>query len=304
MMVRSRAWVWVVAVSALCVPKSMAGMLIATTLDATYDVDPATGRASNPRPLDGGTSAMVFADGVLYRTGASQFSNSDLLVVDVASGEGQLLGTITGIERSAPIRDLSWDTQSETLFGLVHRGGTRIDLLYTVNLTSLAATLVGELDAQYENIAIDHDGRLFAMNPVQGTLGIIDKASAATISQMSFSPDIYRRGEMEFSDAGELFAETLLDGRLVLLAIDPTDASVIPIGPTGLEMGFTSMAYIPEPGSVVLLFAGVCMCVARRMRIMVNCLDRSGNPWHGQLYELYVGGRRLRSSATGHNARF
>lgn len=151
------------------------------------------------------------------------------------------------------------------LSALVHLGGTTIDRLYTIDTTSLTATLVGQFDANYKTMSFDPQGRLFAIDRFSNSLGMIDKNSAATISAISFSPDIFSRGGMSFTDSGELFGDALLDDdQFVLLAIDPTEAFLVPIGATGLNVGFSSLAFIPEPSTCCLVVFGILAFLVRR----------------------------------------
>ena len=243
-----------------CAPQAMAGPLIGISGDFLYDIDTTTGLASNPRQTGGAAIDIAFGDGLLY--GTRLFS---LSTINPATGEAFLLGEITGIDILETIQDLAWDPEDGVLSALVHLGGTTSRRLYTIDRTSLIATVVGQFDANYTTMSFDPQGRLFAIDRFANSLGMIDKNTAATIWAISLSPDIFSRGSMSFTDSGELFADTLLDdGRLALLAIDPTDASVVSIGGTGLSVGFNSLAYIPEPSTCCFVLFGVLGFLMRR----------------------------------------
>ena len=259
-MSRNKAWIWTGVVALLFAPQAMAGMLIGVSGDFLYDIDTTTGLASNPRDTGGAATDIAFGDGLLY--GSRVFT---LSTINPATGQASELGQINGLTEPETIRDLAWDPEDGVLSALVQLSGTTIDRLYTIDTTSLVATLVGEFDANYTTMSFDPQGRLFAIDRFSNSLGMIDKNSAATIWVISLSPDIFSRGSMSFTDGGELFADTLLDdGRLALLAIDPTDGFLVPIGSTGLEAGFSSLAFIPEPSTCCLVLFGVFVFLVRR----------------------------------------
>lgn len=259
-MTTKRPVVWMISLCFACASHAMAGMVVGISGFSLYDIDTTTGLASNPRLTGPAARAIAFGDGTLY--GSSVFS---LSTINPSTGQTSELGQINGLTEPETIRDMAWDPEDGVLSALVQLSGTTIRRLYTIDTTSLVATFVGEFDANYTTMSFDPQGRLFAVDRFANSLGIIDKINPATISQMPLSPDIFPVGKMTFSDTGELFASTLLDdGRLALLAIDPTDASVVPIGSTGLSAGFRSLAFIPEPSTCCLVLFGVFAFLVHR----------------------------------------
>jgi len=257
----------------LLAPQAMAGMLIGSTRDAIYDIDPATGVASNPRTLDSPAYAIEFVDGVLYGT-----SGAILSTIDVASGEAHTVGAMTGFDPLEGILDLSWNPQTDTLFALAHLGGTSLDRLYTIDTSSLAATLIGDLDqVEFTTVAFDASGALYAMSPVIGVLSLIDPTTAATLTSTNLPADI-QPAKMVFADMNRPIVSAWIDDDAgFMFDLNLSDGTLSAIGRTGLDVSLTSLAYIPEPGSLVLLLVGLGGTGARRMRIMVNSIDRSGN---------------------------
>jgi len=259
----------------LLAPQAMAGMLIGSTLDAIYDIDQTTGVASNPRSLGSRALAIEFADGILY--GAA---GRDVSAIDVATGATHALGTITGLDRYESIYDLSWNPQTKTLYALAHLGGWRIDRLYTIDTVTLGAELVGQLEGSYQTIAFDASGALFAISRNPDVVSLIDTATARTLSSTTLSADI-QSAAMVFANRDQLIASMAIGLEPgFVFDVNPNSGTLSDIGRTGLGVGFSSLAYIPEPGSLVLLLVGLGGTGARRMRIMVNCLDQSGNWWY------------------------
>lgn len=192
-----------IVVCLACASQATAGMLIGSTFDAIYDIDPVTGVASNPRETGGRAFEIAFVDGILYGTAARILST-----IDTASGDAQPLGTITGFEPFESIVDLSWNAQTDTLFGLVHLGGTTIDRLYTIDTSSLVATLIGEVELAYTTIAFDASGALFAVSRNPDVLSLIDPDRQ--LAGLGLSNDAIRS-----EDITEI---QLLDHRPVLIA--------------------------------------------------------------------------------------
>jgi len=241
----------------LLAPQAMAGMLIGSTLDAIYDIDQTTGVASNPRSLGSRALAIEFADGILYGAAGRDFTT-----IDPASGASHALGTVTGLDRFESIYDLSWNPQTKTLYAVAHLGGWNIDRLYTIDVVSLAAAFVGELDSAYETLAFDMSGTLYTINPHADALALIDPGTGATLSSILLSP--IRAATMAFGDRNKLIVNMDIDGDPSLVFyIDPVDGAFSSVGATGLG-GFTSLAYIPEPESFLFLLLGIGLCLMRR----------------------------------------
>ncbi|MBU0718973.1 MAG: hypothetical protein KJ749_12045 [Planctomycetes bacterium] len=251
----------------LAVPHSVeAGTLIGTSLGVIYDIDPLTGVAGNPRDTGGIAGSIEYTGGALY--GASARS---LYRIDIVSGVTDLLGDLDGLEVPQTVYDLAWDETSETLYALVHRGGTTSDFLFTVDTTTFGVTEVGRLDNSTSTIAFDSTGALFAVNPVDDTVAILDKTDASVISTVPITPPPGLGAAMAFGEGGTLFVATdVADDPSVLFTLDPATGALDLLGSAGLEHDLLSLTYIPEPGTLLLLIAGVLgfwvvphPCVAR-----------------------------------------
>ena len=242
-----------------CAPQAMAGILIGSTLDAIYDIDPVSGVASNPRVTPSRARGIEFADGILYGVEANTLST-----IDVASGEAHSLGTITGLGPLEAILDLSWNAQTDTLFALAHLGGTTTDLLYTIHTSSLAATLVGELDDNTKTIAFDASGALYAISINPDIVSLVDPITAVTLSSTFLSTDI-QTARMVFADMDHPIISARIDGDPgFVFDLNLADGTLSGIGTTGLDVGLTSLAYIPEPSMCFLVLFGVLGFLMRR----------------------------------------
>lgn len=258
-MTAKRVVLWIALFCVACAPQAMAGMLIGSTFDAIYDIDPITGVASNPRETGGRAFEIAFVDGILYGTAGRILST-----IDAASGEARPLGTITGFEPFESIVDLSWDAQTHTLFGLVHLGGTTIDRLYTINTSSLVATLIGEVELAYTTVAFDASGALYAVSRNPDVLSLIDPTTAGTLASTLLSANL-QSPTMVFGDMNQLIVSTAIGVEPgFVFNLNPSDGTLSEIGGTGLDVGLTSLAYIPEPSMCFLVLFGVLAFFVRR----------------------------------------
>ncbi|MBU0717063.1 MAG: PEP-CTERM sorting domain-containing protein [Planctomycetes bacterium] len=237
----------------LVAPQSVeAGTLIGSGLGVLYDVDHVTGLASNPRDTGGRGIRIAFGNGTLYGESALH-----LYSIEVENGGTTSIGSLGGLDASFSVQDLAWDRTTDMLFALVHLGGTTSDFLYAVDADTGDATEIGQLDAAYTTMAFRGDGTLFALHGTDDILGLVDKTSAETLSSVPVQGGVIP-GAMSFDAADELYVAARVGDDLgVLHKLDRYTGVLTPIGSTGVDVGLTSMAYIPEPGTLVLLSAGL-----------------------------------------------
>ena len=237
-----------------------AGMLIGSSGGVLYDVDRVTGLASNPRETGLTGVAITYGNGTLYGS-----PGRSLYTIDAVTGEAQALGELDGLEVPQTVYDMAWDHVDDTLFALVHLGGTTLDQLYTVDTTTLRVTEIGTLDDSTSTIAFNHSGALFAVDPVDDVLATIDKTNGQMTSAISLIPPVVSAA-ITCDQTGLLYLATRVeDDPSILHLLDPDSGVLTPIGSTGLNRGLASLAYIPEPGTLVLLLMG-CLAVGRRTR--------------------------------------
>jgi len=241
-----------------CAPQGMAGPLVGASFDGTiYDVDPATGLATNPRAsgLDTIVELAFSPDGDLFAADANVVSritpggNPPETVVDLTS-VGGLLG-------------IAFDPSTGVLYGSVDFAF--ISELYTLDIETGTTTLIGGAGSFPGAIAIDPQGRLFLREQISPNLLEFDKMTATVLNSVTLSLDLGRAG-MTFSVDGTLF---IVDGDTAaatdtLYTLNPTTGILTSIGHTGLENGLVGLAYIPEPSTLALLLVGLVVSVRGR----------------------------------------
>ncbi|MBU0719079.1 MAG: PQQ-like beta-propeller repeat protein [Planctomycetes bacterium] len=239
---------------------SEAGYLVAGSEDGVlYDIDPVTGLASNPRDtgLDELYGLAYSSDGILY--GADYDS---LYRIDIASGATELVGSqgprvIAGNFDVDPVTGLLFTPGYRT------EAGTRVGLLYRVDRETATATLIAEHLAGGP-LAFDGSGQLFAAGGYGQGLYILDKDTGETLSSIALSESV-APWAITFDETDTLFAvDYNLATPTTLYAIDVSTGLVSTIGGTGLPAWPRGLAYIPEPGTLLLVALGAVACVHRK----------------------------------------
>ena len=241
-----------VVIAAAAAPSADAGMLVGASQGIIYDIDPTTGLATNPRDTGLSSVAIAHGNGVLYGS-----PGRSLYTIDVSNGSARFLGELEGIGPPQVSYDLSWDGSTGTLFALVHVGGTTADYLYEVDLPATRVTEIGLLEGNYETIACEAGGTLFGVDPFEDVLAGIDKDGAHTMSTVVLDAEISLGPAMAFDETGVLYLVTrLADDPAVLHIVNPQTGFVTPVGSTGLER-VPSLAYVPEPATLIFVVAGI-----------------------------------------------
>lgn len=197
-------------------------------------------------------------------------ANSSLITINPVTGAGTLASTLSGFgAEGLSIRGLAFS--STGVLYAVNNGGssgdtTTNDLLYTINASSGAMTLIGTMAfAGVQALAFSSGSTLFGFDGAGGGLITIDSLTAAATD---VNPAIGGSGNdiqtLAFSSGG-----TLYGGRDNLFTIDlTTGASTLVGGGSGgtfvdvRGMEFLAAAGpgpvpVPEPGTLALLGIGV-----------------------------------------------
>jgi hypothetical protein len=238
-----------------------------------YDIDVATGFATNPRPtgLDYLTGLTFGADGRLFglTTFATNPANS-LVSIDPTTGMTQLVGA-TGLD-SIFEGDLAFDRATGLLYGLVDAPNAPAPprSLFTINPLNGVATIVGDVGGGDPSaIAFSESGTLHIIDADTDRLLIMDKTNAALITSVSLSITVGPGVGMDFDPAtGVLYVVEGGSHPVVnLYTLNPTTGVMAIVGPTGLSHGLSGLTFkIPEPSTKLLFVYSAILLFSSRLR--------------------------------------
>jgi hypothetical protein len=248
---------------------SLFGVDFGTTQQAVlYDVDPATGAATNPRPTGlGHLVGVAYApDGVLYGlTNSSAPSNPNSLVaIDPSTGASHLVGP-TGLP-SIVEGDLTRDPTTGLFYGCYNLN-TGARQLFTINIQTGAATpLSGSLSGDPSALAFSPDGTLYGIDTSLGQLLTVNKATGAALSSKSLNIALGSTSGMAVDPATGVFyvADGESAGTDKLYTLNPATGVLTAIGPTGLANGLAGLTFVPEPEAAMLLGLAAMFAFVRK----------------------------------------
>jgi len=136
-------------------------------------------------------SAADIVDGVYYAT----IYGGTYVTMDTATG------VFTTVGSTSDLTGLAYDYTTETMFGVDFNGN-----LYTIELETGAATLVGTSGAVLIDCACDNDGILYAVDIGSDVFGSVDKTTGAftTIADLPFDAN-YAQGMQCDHDANVVY---------------------------------------------------------------------------------------------------
>jgi DNA-binding beta-propeller fold protein YncE len=262
--------------AALSAPAANAQALLGNDFNGIlYDVDAATGAASNPRSTGTGIDSLMgitFApDGTLF--GLTTFAGTPanaLVAIDPATGTSTTVG-VTGLALAEG--DLAFDPTSGMLYGLNNLIDERE--LFTIDVVTGVGTPVGDVaplyTADFSAMTFAPDGTLYLLDTGQtdpSRLLVVNKLTAAIISSVTLSVDLGFLAGMDFHPTtGALYvADGSLGGTNSLYTLNPNTGVMTLIGSTGLREGLAGLAFaIPEPtGAALATLAGLIALAMRR----------------------------------------
>jgi uncharacterized repeat protein (TIGR03803 family) len=276
----------VVIALSLSATTAWAGNLLGNSFDgALYDVSPGSGVASNPRITGLSNLAGIAArsDGSLF--GLTSVGGTPqpgaLFQIDPNSGASTLIG-LTGLSEIIE-GDLAFNPATGTLYGIqevdpsVNRG------LFSINVSTCAATIIGNINAPNPNsdlsaMAFDSTGRLFVIDST-GTLLRVDPASGQVISAVALSTSLGATAGMAIDPSTGIVyvADGSQGGTNSLYTLNLSTGSLSLIGNTGLADGLAGLTFagqavpIPEPTS---LLQGITAALA--VGLFVDARSRTG----------------------------
>ena len=238
-----------------------------------YDVNIATGVATNPRPTGAGVESLTgitFApNGTLY--GLTSFVGTpanSLVTIDPVTGSTAQVG-FTGLVIAEG--DLAFDPTSGVLYGMQHVPLNR--QLFTINVTTGVGTLVGSLGGSEEiepsAMTFGSDGTLYVLDTgidfgdrpdIPTRLLTIDKSTGATLTSVDLAIELGYTAGMDFDPlSGQLYVADggVGEGTNSLYLVSPASGAMSLIGQTGVAVGLAGLAFqIPEPSSALMAGCG------------------------------------------------
>lgn len=245
------------------------GVSFGSSQDAMlYDVDAMTGAASNPRPVGlGHVVGIAWSPaGTLYgltNSTAPQHPNS-LVSIDPATGATQVIGS-TGLTTIVE-GDLARDPTTGQLYGCYNLDAGKRQL-FTLNLqTGAAAPIPGSLSGDPSALAFGLDGTLYGIDASLGELLTIDKTSGAVVSYATLSVTLGSTAGMAVDPYTGVFyvADGESGGTDTLYTLNPTTGVLTAVGPLGVADGLAGLAFVPEPGAVLLGLAASLLVLNKR----------------------------------------
>jgi hypothetical protein len=254
-----------------------------------YDVDAATGAATNPRqiriavcsdPCPDPPVNAIFVAGIEVDPAApdtlhalTTISNPDFPSTLLAAPLADPLVPLAGEQSLAqPVGegDLALTNAGDAFYAV---GLTNNTIPYTLLRIPVGgdAVVVGSLGtSEVSGLAFAPDGTLYALDTGADVLRAIDPANASTLSSVPLSQALGAVAGMDFDPAsGVLYvADGGTGGTNALYTLDPATGTLASIGPLGIASGLSGLAVVPEPGALAAAVAACAVLggVARRLR--------------------------------------
>ena len=245
---------------------------------ALFDIDPATGVASNPRSL-GVTSLVGIAygpGGTLYglMTFAGTYGNS-LVRIDPVTGATTLVGP-TGFSNIFE-GDIAYNPANGLLYGIEDvPGGGNVRNLFTIDPATGRGTVIRDLGfgGDPSALAFSPGGTLYVLNNVDDgppdQLYVVDPATGIPSSPVNLSSRLGFTEGMAFDPAtGILYVADGGDqGSNSLYTVNPATGAMTRVGGLGqlAPRGLSGLTFLPEPAALGALLAAGGGLLSRRTR--------------------------------------
>lgn len=166
----------------------------------------------------------------------------------------------------SPVRTLLGDAASDRLLGLFFAPGRGSVSIREIDAVSVNSLFIRNLDNLYWSLAFTENRQLFAIDVSNEEIGLFDLVDFSIASSSALSGEI---GTPSIASDGQGGLFLLSTGALgepgILNALDPLTGKLTHLGSTQTDSRFLSLAYIPEPGSLVLLLIAAGVCFGRRV---------------------------------------
>lgn len=261
------------------------------TAGLLYEVDAATGAASNPRairaavceppcvdpPVDATFVAGIDLDpaapGSVWV--ATTLSNPDLpsaLLVAPIDDPLAALGGIRSLGQQLGEGDIALTPSGDAVYAV---GLTNTSIPFTLlRIASEGdAVVVGEIgSSDVSGLAFDASGTLYALDTGADVLRVLDPDDGSTLSSVALSEPLGAVAGMDFDFTTDTLyvADGGTGGRNALFTLDPATGVLAEIGPLGLASGLSGLA-VPEPDAAALGSAAALVLAAQyRKRLRMN----------------------------------
>jgi hypothetical protein len=193
-----------------------------------------------------------------------QASTDDLVTINPVTGVGTVGPTITGtgLSASVPIYSIAWDPLTGILYGNTSKGdGATADTLYSINPTTGAATLIGQIG--YNDVyalGFGQDGTLWGVENNDDNGGLVDINLTTGLGTLTGNTGVQGVFDIASDPAtGAFYAGE--SNTFALYSLNVATATASEIGSYESVANIAGLAFLgaatPEPDSIVLLTAGL-----------------------------------------------
>ena len=276
-----RAFACAFALVAIAGPAAAVQLLGASFTDGIlYDVDPATGAATNPRPIDVPWCGEACEDIAVSNVAGIEWESPGRFALVTTVSNEEFPSALMRAAIADPLvpehaidalgvqigeGDLALDPESGDLFAM---GLTNLIAPFTlVRIDPQAsASVVGEIGfSDVSGLAFDAAGTLYALDTGADQLLVLDPDDASTLSSVALSRPLGAVAGMDFDAEGTLWvADGGTGGTNSLYTLDPATGALDEVGPLGLASGLSALA-APEPEASLLAAIALLALALRRL---------------------------------------
>jgi hypothetical protein len=237
---------------------------------ALYDVDAATGAASNPRALSISPVQNIEADagGQLYSVvGGYTVSPNSLYRINASTGQSSL---VAHLDLWHTMGDIAYNAGTGEIFVVeTPERGSSGQSLVAIDPQIGTTRRVGDLpsDVYFSGMSFDGDGRLFSIG-ADGLLYELSSQTAEIVATTPISPPVLAATGMAFHPSmGLLVSAVRLSGGVdMIYQLNPSTGNLTAIGPSGTSYGLSSLAILPEPATLAIFAVGAALFIRRSRR--------------------------------------
>ena len=265
-------------------PHSLASQILyggvgnsATSPGAVVIIDQSTGAGTvlgTPNNAGGITGFAFNSLGQLFATVSPPGGSAFLEQIDPVTFTE--IGSPVSLSADPNIGDLTFQPNTDILFGVSNNRSSAPGTIYTINTTTGVETLIGNpASGTGGGLAFAPDGTLYYAN---FTLFTLDPTNASVITQVALTPSLVIDGLGIRAD-GVLFAN-VGQGNDSIYTIDPATGASTLVGGIGGGNRVSDLDFLttPEPGTNALMALGGLALLAGRW-LTIRLQGRLGTLW-------------------------